>query len=138
MPNKKDILQQSEKESAIDADREAAFSAAQTKETEKTDKESPDTAGGSDTSSADKRSGRKARRKDKKKNKEGARKRSWFQTKIAAGIAVLLTTVSAILFFTVIWAFTTWAGLKMDEILFHLKTPLEGTGGGIIAHFVTR
>ncbi len=138
MSKKKDILQQSDKETARDADREVTKSAAQTNESEESDKESADAAGTPDTSSGEKRTGRKERRRGRKKNREGARKRSWFQTKIAAGLAVLLTTVSAVLFFTVIWAFTTWAGLKMDEIIFHLKAPLEGTGGGMIEKYVTR
>ena len=73
-----------------------------------------------------------------KKDKVKKTRRPWFQTKIAAGITVVLVTVSAVLFFTAIWAFTTWAGLKMDEIIFHLKAPLEGTGGGMIIKYVTR
>ena len=30
------------------------------------------------------------------------------------------------------WVFTTWSGLRMDELIFQLKAPLEGTGDGII------
>ena len=42
------------------------------------------------------------------------------RNRVIAGITVLLTGISALLVFSEIWAFTTWAGLKMDEILFHL------------------
>lgn len=37
-----------------------------------------------------------------------------------------------ILVFLARWAFTTWNGLRMDELLFQLRAPLEGTGDGII------
>ena len=66
------------------------------------------------------------------------RRRPRSQTRLFAGFAVLLTTFSAVLVFSEIWAFTTWAGLKMDEILFHLRAPLEGTGGGMLEKYVTR
>ena len=45
MSKKKDILQQSDKETARDADREVTKSAAQTNESEESDKESADAAG---------------------------------------------------------------------------------------------
>lgn len=41
------------------------------------------------------------------------------------GLGVLLTALSR-------WVFATWTGLKMDEIIYHLGAPVEGTGGGII------
>ena len=73
--------------------------------------------------------------------KTGSRKRLRIRitrNRIIAGITVLLTGISALLVFSEIWAFTTWAGLKMDEILFHLRAPLEGTGGGMLAKYATR
>ena len=72
----------------------------------------------------------------KKRRKKRTRPRS--QTKIFAGIAVLTATISALLFFSEFWAFTTWAGLKMDEILYHLRAPLEGTGGGMLEKYASR
>lgn len=60
------------------------------------------------------------------------------RNRVIAGITVLLTGISALLVFSEIWAFTTWAGLKMDEILFHLRAPLEGTGGGMLEKYATR
>lgn len=72
----------------------------------------------------------------KKKRKKRSRPRS--QTKIFAGFAVLTATISALLFFSEFWAFTTWAGLKMDEILYHLRAPLEGTGGGMLEKYASR
>ncbi|MBE5998377.1 MAG: LTA synthase family protein [Sarcina sp.] len=66
------------------------------------------------------------------------RRRPRSQGKPFAGLAVLLVLMAAVLVFSEFWAFTTWAGLKMDEILFHLRAPLEGTGGGMLEKYVTR
>ena len=83
---------------------------------------------------------RQANDKQTKRSRAGRpdRRRPFSQTKPAAGIAVILTALGAVLFFSEIWAFTTWAGLKMDEILFHLRAPLEGTGGGMLEKYFTR
>lgn len=59
-------------------------------------------------------------------------------SKAGAAIALFFVTLSAVLAFSEIWAFTTWAGLKMDEILYHLRAPLEGTGGGMLQKYATR
>ena len=75
---------------------------------------------------------------DQKMNKRPVSRRPLSQGKLFAGIAVVLMAVSAVLVFSEIWAFTTWAGLKMDEIIFHLRAPLEGTGGGMLEKYVTR
>ena len=39
---------------------------------------------------------------------------------------------------TVIWAFTLWSNLKMEEIVFELSQPLAGTGDSMIQSFVLR
>ena len=75
---------------------------------------------------------------DQKMNKRPVARRPLSQGKLFAVIAVVLMAVSAVLVFSEIWAFTTWAGLKMDEIIFHLRAPLEGTGGGMLEKYVTR
>lgn len=48
---------------------------------------------------------------------------------IAAG---LLLFAGWILVFLARWVFSTWAGLRMDELIFQLKAPIEGTGDGIV------
>ena len=53
------------------------------------------------------------------------------KTALAAG-ALILTFAAWTLAFLAIWVFTTWRGLRMDEIMFQLRAPLEGTGDGII------
>lgn len=45
--------------------------------------------------------------------------------------AVLIFT-SFVLVFLCRWVFTTWSGLRMDELIFQLKAPIEGTGDGIV------
>ena len=70
--------------------------------------------------------------------KKKVRRRPLSQTRFFAGLAVLIATISAVLFFSAFWAFTTWAGLKMDEILYHLRAPLEGTGGGMLTKYASR
>lgn len=64
---------------------------------------------------------RKRNKKDKAKNPN----RGVILTGIlvfAAGILVSLAR----------WVFTTWPGLRMDEIIFQLNAPLQGTGDGLI------
>ena len=50
---------------------------------------------------------------------------------------ILLTFVSLIGFASR-WAFTTWGDIDMDEIVFHLQNPLEGTGNGMIGDFLLK
>ena len=60
-------------------------------------------------------------------------------------LSAVLYIVTAILVFCVAligfssrWAFTTWGDIDMDEIIFHLQNPLEGTGGGMIGSFLLK
>ena len=48
---------------------------------------------------------------------------------IAAGLLLL---AGGILVFLARWVFSTWPGLRMDELIFQLKAPIEGTGDGIV------
>ena len=45
--------------------------------------------------------------------------------------------MAALLAFTLRWALSFWADLTMDEIVYHLTTPLEGTGEDIMMRFYT-
>ncbi len=40
--------------------------------------------------------------------------------------------------FSVHWGFTTWGDLDINEIIFQLQAPLEGTGNGMIADYVIK
>ncbi len=48
----------------------------------------------------------------------------------------LLGAVSLLALFSARWAFGTWADLKMEEIIFELQAPLEGTGNGMIGEYL--
>ena len=54
---------------------------------------------------------------------------------IVTGILVFLV---ALIGFSSRWAFTTWGDLDMDEIVFHLQQPLEGTGNGMIGDYLLK
>ena len=47
-------------------------------------------------------------------------------------LTVLLITISTLLAFSVKWMFKTWTSLTMDELVYHLTTPLEGTNTDMI------
>ena len=49
-----------------------------------------------------------------------------------AVLAGLILLAGWILVFLVRWMFLTWNGLQIEEMIFQLKAPLEGTGDGII------
>ncbi len=49
-----------------------------------------------------------------------------------AVLAGLILFAGWILVFLVRWMFLTWNGLQIEEMIFQLKAPLEGTGDGII------
>ena len=44
---------------------------------------------------------------------------------LLTGLIVLLVSFIG---FSVRWGFTTWGDLDIDEIIFQLQAPLEGTG----------
>lgn len=45
------------------------------------------------------------------------------------GILVLLVSFVG---FSALWGLTTWGDLDVNEVIFQLSTPLEGTGNGMI------
>lgn len=50
----------------------------------------------------------------------------------------ILITFISLIGFASRWAFTTWGDIDMDEIVFHLQNPLEGTGNGMIGDFLLK
>ncbi|MBO7730789.1 MAG: sulfatase-like hydrolase/transferase [Lachnospiraceae bacterium] len=53
-------------------------------------------------------------------------------------ITGILITFVSLIGFASRWAFTTWGDIDMDEIVFHLQNPLEGTGNGMIGDFLLK
>ena len=51
---------------------------------------------------------------------------------VLAVLSGLLLLAGWVLVFLVRWVFETWNGLQIEEMIFQLKAPLEGTGDGII------
>ena len=55
---------------------------------------------------------------------------------IGTVFSVLLTTVATLLCFSIKWMFDTWTNLSMDELVYHLTAPLEGTNEGMIQEYL--
>lgn len=51
-------------------------------------------------------------------------------------ISVLLITLAGLLSFSIAWMFKTWTNLSMEELVFHLKVPLEGTNEDMIIEYI--
>ena len=56
--------------------------------------------------------------------------------KLEIAVLILLLILS-FLFFSIMWVMSVWADLDVNEILFHLKTPLAGAGNGMITQYIT-
>lgn len=56
----------------------------------------------------------------------------------AVGIVlmVLVTILASIIHFSVKWMFKTWNHLTMDELIYHLKAPMDGTNEGMIEEYI--
>ena len=60
-------------------------------------------------------------------------------------IRIILIVIALILVFVAVftilaerWAFNYWKTLQIDEIIYHLTAPLEGTGGNVINGFIAQ
>lgn len=51
-------------------------------------------------------------------------------------LMVLVTILASIIHFSVEWMFQTWNHLTMDELIYHLKAPMDGTNEGMIEEYV--
>ena len=65
-----------------------------------------------------------------KKNKRN--KIFMFLKGFGAFLVILLITIATLLAFSAKWMFKTWTSLTMDELVYHLTTPLEGTNTDMI------
>lgn len=55
---------------------------------------------------------------------------------LEAAIVVVLGVFSVLLSNSIIWMFKTWSNLSMDELVYHLNTPMEGTSKDIILEYM--
>ena len=53
-----------------------------------------------------------------------------------AVLVIVLGVFSVLLSNSIIWMFNTWSNLSMDELVYHLNTPMEGTSKDIILEYV--
>lgn len=47
-------------------------------------------------------------------------------------LSVILVIIASLLAFSSKWMFKTWTNLVMDELVYHLKAPLEGANADMI------
>lgn len=52
-------------------------------------------------------------------------------------LSVLLMVAAVVICSSIRWMFDTWSNLTMDELMFHLTAPLEGTNGEMIAEYLS-
>ena len=57
---------------------------------------------------------------------------------IVKGVGLLVSTIAMLLCFSIKWMFDTWANLTMDELIYHLKAPLEGTYEDMIWDYILK
>lgn len=53
-------------------------------------------------------------------------------------IIFLLLLFTSFVGFGALWGLTTWGDLDIDEIIFQLQAPLQGTGNGMIMDYVIK
>ena len=55
-----------------------------------------------------------------------------------AGIIIgyLIAFLSLLIATSISWMFRTWTGLTMNELMFHIQSPLQGTDSGIIISYI--
>lgn len=50
--------------------------------------------------------------------------------------AAILCMIAALLLFSIRWMFITWTNLSMDELIYHLTSPLQGTNEDMIKEYL--
>ncbi len=56
--------------------------------------------------------------------------------RIGVFVSLLSALLAALLVASIRWMFATWNNLTMDELLFHMTAPLEGTNEGMIREYL--
>lgn len=52
-------------------------------------------------------------------------------------LSIFMMVLATIVYFSVQWMFDTWSNLTMDELVFHLTAPLEGTNEEMIKEYLS-
>lgn len=57
-------------------------------------------------------------------------------TMLGTTLTVLLMVLATIIYFSIQWMFNTWSNLTMDELMYHLTAPLEGTNEAMVSEYL--
>ena len=79
---------------------------------------------------------RSAESRNRRRNRRGKRKKVTKAGVIGTVFTILLLVLAVFLGLTSRWAYKTWPKLNIEETIYHLTAPIEGTGGGIIEGFL--
>lgn len=52
-------------------------------------------------------------------------------------LGYVIAFISLLIATSISWMFRTWTGLTMNELMFHIQSPIEGTDNGIIISYIT-
>lgn len=59
--------------------------------------------------------------------------------KYAANVAAVISaTLAVLLFCSVVWMFDTWNHLDISELIYHLKSPMDGTNSDMILDYIIK
>ena len=58
-------------------------------------------------------------------------------TILGTALAVLLIVLATVIYFSIQWMFNTWSNLTMDELMFHLTAPLDGTNEAMVEEYLS-
>lgn len=67
---------------------------------------------------------------------KGSNKKKKAAASVIRFLAMAFTVTACVIIFSIRWALVTWKNLKMEELIYELKAPLEGTGGGMIGQYI--
>ena len=84
----------------------------------------------------------KKKMRKKNKNMKSKKKNFWNNSetikKILYTVLLIIVFLMLLISFSSHWALNTWGGLSMDEIVYHIKAPLEGTERSLIIAYVLK
>lgn len=55
---------------------------------------------------------------------------------IGTVLTISLMVLTTVICFSIKWMFDTWSNLTMDELVYHITAPLEGTNEGMIKEYL--
>ncbi|ETP71019.1 hypothetical protein UYO_3041 [Lachnospiraceae bacterium JC7] len=63
-------------------------------------------------------------------------KNKGIMVKLGTVLAVILVFVSTLIMFSVKWLLATWSELSVDEIIYHMVAPLQGTSTAMLKEYI--